>query len=358
MQAKEPPEPTPARVPEPLRLVVDRALRVDPADRFPTAEAMGAALADAMRKPALSATHADVAALMEANLGDVRSCRAAEIVDQARASRPRVRLIGPRDPFRPMESNPLETVREQHAGRPASTPGPESERTDVEIAVPWLADAEEAPHRRRRRRVPECGDARRIRARSDYACGENRHRRPPRGPRRARAGASQSLEFLAVAESVTAVGTSDAVGSAVAMEPSGIASAWQGDPRARATSIQDRPRRGRARSYPPSPPRCLLAPSVHPWRTLASPAMAMVGKKVIDPSHTGGFSIAGLGELARRDGRGVAVYAAGSTKAILNATILHVEELAKAKGFAVTWPKSQQCAKRWDGIARPLATKR
>ena len=87
-----PAAPLPSTVPEPIRLVVERALDPDAGKRFETAHDMGAALETAMRAAGISATREDVGAFMAEHLGEARAVRAREIDDAVRESRARMRV--------------------------------------------------------------------------------------------------------------------------------------------------------------------------------------------------------------------------------------------------------------------------
>jgi serine/threonine protein kinase len=87
-----PAAPLPKSVPEPIRLVVERALEPDAKRRFETAHDMGAALETAMRAAGISTTREDVAAFMAEHLGEARAQRAREIDDAVRESRARMRV--------------------------------------------------------------------------------------------------------------------------------------------------------------------------------------------------------------------------------------------------------------------------
>jgi TolA-binding protein len=87
-----PPTPLSTSVPEPIRLVVERALALEPAKRFATAHDMGAALETAMRDADVYATHEDVAAFMADHLGEGRATRTREIGHAVRESRARMRV--------------------------------------------------------------------------------------------------------------------------------------------------------------------------------------------------------------------------------------------------------------------------
>ena len=87
-----PPAPVPMTVPEPIRVVVQKALELDPENRFATARDMGAALERAMRDADCQATHADVAAFMADHLGEGRATRTQEIEHAVRESRARMRV--------------------------------------------------------------------------------------------------------------------------------------------------------------------------------------------------------------------------------------------------------------------------
>jgi hypothetical protein len=87
-----PPARLPASVPAPIRLVVERALELDPGKRFATARDMGAALANAMLEADVFATHEDVAAFMGSHLGEGRATRSQQIEHAVRESRARMRI--------------------------------------------------------------------------------------------------------------------------------------------------------------------------------------------------------------------------------------------------------------------------
>jgi tetratricopeptide (TPR) repeat protein len=87
-----PPEPLPSTIPGPIRLVVERALQAEPANRFETARDMGVALQAAMRAAEIHTTREDVAAYMAENLGTVHAARAREIDHAVRESRARMRV--------------------------------------------------------------------------------------------------------------------------------------------------------------------------------------------------------------------------------------------------------------------------
>jgi serine/threonine protein kinase len=87
-----PPAPLPRSVPEPFRLVVERALELDVSKRFETAHEMGAALERAMRDANAYTTREDVAAFLTDRLGEVRAIRTREIEHAVRESRARMRV--------------------------------------------------------------------------------------------------------------------------------------------------------------------------------------------------------------------------------------------------------------------------
>jgi serine/threonine protein kinase len=87
-----PPTPLPTTVPEPIRLVVERALEPDASKRFETAHDMGAALETAMRAAEIDTTREDVAAFMSEHLGEARAVRTREIEHAVRESRARMRV--------------------------------------------------------------------------------------------------------------------------------------------------------------------------------------------------------------------------------------------------------------------------
>lgn len=87
-----PPPPLPLTVPEPIRLVVEKALEPDPDKRFETARGMGIALETAMRAADIQTTRDDVAAFMTEHLGKARTVRNREIEGAARESRARMRV--------------------------------------------------------------------------------------------------------------------------------------------------------------------------------------------------------------------------------------------------------------------------
>jgi serine/threonine protein kinase len=87
-----PAPPLPDSVPEPIRLVVERALDPDTTRRFATAHAMGVALESAMRAAHAYTTRDDVAAFMEEHLGEERAMRGREIEHAVRESRAQVRV--------------------------------------------------------------------------------------------------------------------------------------------------------------------------------------------------------------------------------------------------------------------------
>ncbi len=87
-----PPAALPATVPEPVRLVVERALELDAKKRFETAHDMGVALETAMRAANIETSRDDVAAFMATHLGEGRAVRTREIEHAVRESRARMRV--------------------------------------------------------------------------------------------------------------------------------------------------------------------------------------------------------------------------------------------------------------------------
>ena len=87
-----PPAPLPKSIPKPIRAVVERAIAVEPAQRFASALAMGAALDAAMRTAGVQTTREDVAAFMTKHLGDARATLTREIEHTVRESRARMRV--------------------------------------------------------------------------------------------------------------------------------------------------------------------------------------------------------------------------------------------------------------------------
>jgi serine/threonine-protein kinase len=67
--------PLPESVPEPLRMVIDKALVKDPDRRIPTAAELGAAIEDAMKASGLTATSRHVAAFMLEQLAERNAAR-------------------------------------------------------------------------------------------------------------------------------------------------------------------------------------------------------------------------------------------------------------------------------------------
>jgi serine/threonine-protein kinase len=84
----------PTTVPEPIRLVVERALEHDPTKRFETARDLGVALETAMRAADIHTSCEDVAAFMEEHLGAAHAARSREIEGAVRESRARMRVQG------------------------------------------------------------------------------------------------------------------------------------------------------------------------------------------------------------------------------------------------------------------------
>jgi serine/threonine-protein kinase len=82
----------PTTVPEPIRLVVERALEHDPKKRFETARDLGVALETAMRAADIHTSREDVAAFMEEHLGAAHAARSREIEGAVRESRARMRV--------------------------------------------------------------------------------------------------------------------------------------------------------------------------------------------------------------------------------------------------------------------------
>jgi serine/threonine-protein kinase len=87
-----PPDPLPATVPEPIRVVVEKALEADARKRFETAHSLGAALETAMRAADIHTTREDVAAFMMEHLGEPRAMLARQIEHAVRDSRARTRV--------------------------------------------------------------------------------------------------------------------------------------------------------------------------------------------------------------------------------------------------------------------------
>jgi serine/threonine-protein kinase len=85
----EPPAPLRREVPAPVREVVEKAMHLDPAMRFRTADEMRMALEDAMRAMGGCTTRAEVTFFMLEHLGSARAVRTQEIENAVRASRSR-----------------------------------------------------------------------------------------------------------------------------------------------------------------------------------------------------------------------------------------------------------------------------
>jgi hypothetical protein len=86
-----PPAPLPETVPEPIRLVVERAIDLDAAKRFDTAQDMGLALETAMRVARVYTTREDVAEFMAEHLGEDRAMRTRAFEQALRESRAQMR---------------------------------------------------------------------------------------------------------------------------------------------------------------------------------------------------------------------------------------------------------------------------
>jgi serine/threonine protein kinase/TolA-binding protein len=86
-----PADPLPTTVPEPIRVVVEKALEVDARKRFETAHGLGAALEAAMRTADVYATREDVAAFLTKHLGEARAMHVRQIEHAVRSSRARMR---------------------------------------------------------------------------------------------------------------------------------------------------------------------------------------------------------------------------------------------------------------------------
>jgi eukaryotic-like serine/threonine-protein kinase len=107
LTAGKPPSPLPDHVPKPVRLVVERALALDPAKRFASARDMAAALESAMLTADLCATHEDVAAFMADNLGEGRATRSQQIECAVRESRARMRAEQASTEAAPVPQGPI-----------------------------------------------------------------------------------------------------------------------------------------------------------------------------------------------------------------------------------------------------------
>ncbi len=126
-----PPTPLSTSVPEPIRLVVERALALEPEKRFATAHDMGAALETAMRDADVYATHEDVAAFMADHLGEGRATRTKEIGHAVRESRARMRVELART-----DVGPGAGARLDLAVGAAATPRPSGRPTAVAYSRP------------------------------------------------------------------------------------------------------------------------------------------------------------------------------------------------------------------------------
>jgi hypothetical protein len=87
-----PPAPLPTSIPEPIRLVVEKAIERDPDHRFETALELGIHLEKAMREANVYATREEVAAFMTHLMGGARVTRTRDIENAVRESRSRVRV--------------------------------------------------------------------------------------------------------------------------------------------------------------------------------------------------------------------------------------------------------------------------
>jgi serine/threonine protein kinase len=124
-----PPKPLPKTVPEPIRVVVERALEPDASKRFETAQDMGAALETAMRAADIDTSREDVAAFMAEHLGEARAMRTREIEHAVRESRARMRV----------ETAHTETASRLALSRPSGLP------TAIVPASPPSIGASEVP---------------------------------------------------------------------------------------------------------------------------------------------------------------------------------------------------------------------
>jgi serine/threonine protein kinase len=153
-----PPASLPESVPRAIRLVVEKAIELDPAKRFETARAMGVALSAAMRVADVDTTHDDVAAFMRDHLGEGHATRSQEIEHAVRASRARMRVglagtspgLGREVPIteRPESGggDPA-SPRPRPSGRPTALVGlrPSLAPTNLEVHVDSHLDSIQAP---------------------------------------------------------------------------------------------------------------------------------------------------------------------------------------------------------------------
>jgi serine/threonine protein kinase len=148
LTAGKPPSPLPEHVPKPIRLVIERALALDPAKRFASARDMAAALESAMLTADLCATHEDVAAFMADNLGEGRATRSQQIERAVRESRARMRAEQASTESAPVPQGPIGPVDgidlRRHEAAPSVSPRMSRRPTAIAPVSRRLGDLHDA----------------------------------------------------------------------------------------------------------------------------------------------------------------------------------------------------------------------
>jgi serine/threonine protein kinase len=134
-----PPDPLPTTVPEPIRVVVEKALEADARRRFETAHGLGTALETAMRAADIHTTREDVAAFMMEHLGEARAMHSRQIEHAVRNSRART-LAG-------LETTEMASVPTLRSDGNELTPGAQisAESWDVSLDLERGSDGSSRP---------------------------------------------------------------------------------------------------------------------------------------------------------------------------------------------------------------------